>query len=108
MNAAGRNKPETVALLMQRGADLTIKNTNRKTVFDLAAHDDVTKALKRKCDTSFGLSSHKWDLQKAKPTSLSPSTNSSAFSFKRINKPTMTQTLRLPNGPKVEGRERKG
>merc|ERR1712137_98709 len=48
MGAAGRNKPSTVKLLVERGADLKIVNANRKSVFDLAAHDDVTKALSTK------------------------------------------------------------
>ena len=56
MGAAGRNKPETVSLLVARGADLKIVNQNRKTVFDLAAHDDVTKALTRMYFPSSSLS----------------------------------------------------
>lgn len=48
MNAAGRNKAATVSLLLSKGADLKIRNLNRKTVFDLAPTDEVTNALNRK------------------------------------------------------------
>ena len=45
MNAARKNNVETVKLLLQRGADVTVKDATDKTSLYMAAEDDCWEVL---------------------------------------------------------------
>lgn len=45
MNAARKNNVETVKLLLQRGADVTVKDATDKTSLYMAAEDDCWDVL---------------------------------------------------------------